>query len=272
MKELDASYNPARDLINQQLTALPAQSDAQIAGLKATQDQAFNDITSGARDRGIGFSGIPLGEQAKYTASTFLPAVANVQATQNTNKNTLLSALNSIGMDQQKTALGLQQQQVQNDLAQRAADAQARAAAASNAALGSLFSSQPPASSAPSLPAGMGFKNGSTGAKGFNFNWGSKPVSAATYAKVNNISIGDLLYSMAQSGDSTAAAAYKDIVNNKGNITPNLMNRYSSIFWGELPAATKAPAAKAAASRPVATVKNAYTPVNLFNNPLALKR
>lgn len=147
MTQLDASYNPSRQLINQQISALPSQSDAQIAGLKATQADSFNQIQQGAQDRGLGFSGIPLADQAKYTASTFLPAVAQVQQSQNQNQNTLLGALNNLGIDQTKTANGIQAQQVQNDIAQQQADAAARAAAASSNALGGLFDSgaQPPA-------------------------------------------------------------------------------------------------------------------------------
>jgi len=143
VSSLDAAYAPSRQLIQQQVDALPAAADAQIQGLQGQQSQAFNDITNGARDRGIGFSGIPLSEQAKYTAGTFLPAVANVRASQNSQKTSLLDALNNIGIDQQKTALGVQQQQEQQDFqreqADRAAQAARDAAAASASQLGSLF-------------------------------------------------------------------------------------------------------------------------------------
>src|SRR5688572_31281615 len=79
LQEIDAGYNPQRQSIQTRLDALPAQADAEIAGLKATQEQAFGDILGGARDRGMGFSGVPLAEQSRYTASQFLPAVARVR-------------------------------------------------------------------------------------------------------------------------------------------------------------------------------------------------
>lgn len=116
LQQLDASYNPARQAINDRIGQLQGQADSQIAGLNAQKDATFNDITNGARDKGIGFSGIPLGEQAKYTATDFLPAVAKVRQSQNDTRNSLTDAINNLGIDQRKTAFGIQQGQQANDL------------------------------------------------------------------------------------------------------------------------------------------------------------
>lgn len=75
---------------------------------------------------------------------------------------------------------------------------------------------------------------------GFNFtNAAGQPVSAATFAAANGVSIGDLLYRMGQSGDKYAAGVYNEVAQqskqNPGyNVLndPQAKNAYSAIFWG----------------------------------------
>lgn len=148
IKELDAGYNPSRDIINQQIKALPQQAESEIGGLKATQAQSFDNILAGARQRGLGFSGIPLQEQAQYTSSQFLPAVARVKQAQNESKTSLLSALADLGRQQRESASSIFQKELDRDeqirqfnaqlQAQR--DAEARAAAASRSSGGGGYS------------------------------------------------------------------------------------------------------------------------------------
>jgi hypothetical protein len=134
LQQLDASYNPARQAINDRIGQLQGQADSQISGLNAQKDSAFNDITNGARDRGMGFSGIPLAEQAKYTATDFLPAVAKVRQSQNDARSSLTDAINNLGIDQRKTAFGIQQGQQQMDFQREQQAAAERAAAAARQA------------------------------------------------------------------------------------------------------------------------------------------
>lgn len=115
LKELDASYNPQRQSIQERIAALPAQAEAEIEGLKGQQTQAFDSILSGARSRGLGFSGIPLGEQATYTSSQFLPAVARVRQSQNEGQRSLTDALNNINLDQNKYAQSIRQAEIDRD-------------------------------------------------------------------------------------------------------------------------------------------------------------
>lgn len=214
MQELDAGYNPSRDLINQQISALPSQSEAQIAGLKAQEDQSYNDITDQARARGMGFSGIPLGDQAKYNATTFLPAVANVYSSQNQNKNSLLGALASLQEDQVKTANSIEGQQQQNDIAQQQADAAARAAGVANGSIGGLLSGGggAAASTAPGKAAVQQRKDG-----GFNFqDSGGKAISAARYSQLTGVPIRTLLQTMANAGDAGAKQALGLVGNDYG--------------------------------------------------------
>lgn len=128
IRELDAGYNPGRQLINERLAALPEQAEAEISGLNATKANAFDDITAGARQRGLGFAGIPLAEQAKYTASSFLPAVARVRQSQNDVRTSLLDSLNNANLDQRKTAMSIYQAELDRD-ERRAAEERAAAAA-----------------------------------------------------------------------------------------------------------------------------------------------
>ncbi len=138
LQELDAGYNPSRTLINQRLDALPGQADAEIAGLQGQQTQAFNDITAGARDKGLGFSGIPLSEQARYTAGSFLPAVAKVRQSQNDVKSSLLGSLNDTNLDQRKTGMGIYQAELDRD-ERRAAEERAAALERQRAAASAPF-------------------------------------------------------------------------------------------------------------------------------------
>lgn len=97
LAEVTAKSDPQRQIVLGQISSLPTQQAADEAGLEAKKTQAFDDILGGARRRGLGFSGIPLGEQAKYTATDYAPALANMKAGYNTRKSTLESALADIG-------------------------------------------------------------------------------------------------------------------------------------------------------------------------------
>lgn len=79
--ELGASVNPQKALIDQSIEANTNAGAAQEAGLGAQRDTAFKQIDQGAQNRGMYFSGQAPDEQYKYTASTYLPALANLQAT-----------------------------------------------------------------------------------------------------------------------------------------------------------------------------------------------
>lgn len=141
IQELDAAYNPSRQAINDRINGLQGAESADLAGLEAQKNQSFDDITNGARSRGIGFSGIPLQEQAKYTASSFLPAVAKVKQQYVANRGSLVDALNQMNMDQHKTAMGLRETQMDRDWRAAEAEKERAAARASAAASNADWSS-----------------------------------------------------------------------------------------------------------------------------------
>lgn len=148
IQELDAGYAPSRKLINERIAAIPASADAEVAGLQAQLGQANEQILGQARDRGLGFAGIPIAEQAKYAATSFAPAVARVRQSANDQKTSLFDALNNTNLEQRKYATSIQQnefnldeQKRQFEAAQQAArEAEARARAASGGGGGGGFS------------------------------------------------------------------------------------------------------------------------------------
>ena len=79
LKELSPTFKPQVESLQQRANLIPGQIKSEEQGLQAKQEQAFGDILGGARRRGLGFSGIPLGEQAKYTSTEFLPALARLR-------------------------------------------------------------------------------------------------------------------------------------------------------------------------------------------------
>jgi hypothetical protein len=137
--EIDPVYRSQVSTIRSQQKALPGQIRAEEAGLQAKQTQAFGDILGGARQRGLGFSGIPLGEQAKYTATEYLPALARLRQSGKEQATSLEQAILGIRERQQGAALGQRQyeqqrydafQSEQRQIAeQRRREAAARAAA-----------------------------------------------------------------------------------------------------------------------------------------------
>lgn len=69
---------------------------------------------------------------------------------------------------------------------------------------------------------------------GFTFSDASgHPISAATFASQNGVSMGDLLYRMGQSGDNYAAQVYNQLkASPQFANSPQTKSAYSSLFWG----------------------------------------
>lgn len=140
LSSLQSVYQPQIDSVNAQQAALPSQYDAQAQGLAAQQQQSFGDILNSARARGTGvaFGGIPLSEQAQYTAGTYLPALANLKTAQTQQQQSLADSINKINEDKFNTANNLYQFGVTSDQNQQQIDETARQDAASNAAANSF--------------------------------------------------------------------------------------------------------------------------------------
>lgn len=271
LRELDAGYNPQRQAINDRISQLQPQADAQVAGLKQEQTNAFGDITNGARDKGMGFSGIPIAEQAKYTGSTFLPAVAKVQQSVNDARSSLFDNLNNINLDQRKTAYGIQNDQLTREQAAAQAAAALKASQAQSASYGNLFSGAGGATAPAAKSAAASYSQRASD-KGYNFtDHNGKAISAAQYAQLTGTSLRSLLASMAQSGDNGAKLALNYVGDDFGVNAAKLgnnqqaINVVNSILGG-------INQYRPAAAKPAASGFKAPTTFGGLVNPLALRR
>lgn len=111
--ELNPTYQPQVDSLRQRQSAIPGQIEAEEKGLAAKQETAFGDILSGARRRGLGFSGIPLAEQAKYTSTEYLPALARLRQSGNEQKQSLEDAI--LGIYERRNTMANQLRQGELD-------------------------------------------------------------------------------------------------------------------------------------------------------------
>lgn len=247
ISELNTTYQPQIGAIESRKASIPGQLLAEEQGLDAKKDMAFDSILSGARSRGTGvaFGGIPLAEQARYTASEYAPAVARLKQTGREQVMSLEDALNQIYEKRNTFAYQIKQNEDGLDESRRQFDqnmafqreqeaARLREAARANAAsnfmptLGSLAAKDAPAA-APK--GGYGFKNGKDGSAGFYFtNANGQAVSAATYAALTGTNIITLLQKMAGAGDKGAQAAYAGL---KGpGVTQQYKQQNNAFFWG----------------------------------------
>lgn len=133
LNDIISQYTAAQAPENAQIDTSINNNDAsgagQVAGLNAAKDQAYGGITQDAVNRGGYFSGFTPDQEAKYTGATYLPALAKLQTTIASTRNTLLGQKATLASQANTAALSTQQQQ-QKELdaynqAQEAAAAQA---------------------------------------------------------------------------------------------------------------------------------------------------
>lgn len=101
---LAGQYQPQTDLVNSQIADLPRQEQAVQDSLDQAKVNAFKDITSSANSKGVLFSGVPIDQQATYTGTKYLPAVAQNKTAFLNSKNTLLGQINSLQSARQRQA------------------------------------------------------------------------------------------------------------------------------------------------------------------------
>lgn len=202
---------------------MPGQFDAQNQGLVAQAQQANQDILSAAQQRGLGFSGIPIGEQAKYNATTFMPAVAKLKSDQLAAQDSLSGQLNQINLAQNTQAQSIlsaqqaadqQQKQFEEQLAAQREQAAAALKAQQTAA--GAYSLGGSSGGGGSAPSGNPFAGAPAMAKrangGFNFtDSNGQAISAARYAALTGTPIRNLLQTMANQGDTGALAGLQFI-------------------------------------------------------------
>lgn len=227
---LNSVYQPQIGLVRQQQADLPRQAQAQTDALTAKKDQAFNDILGGARRRGLGFSGIPLADQAKYTATDYLPALANLQTASNNQATSLEQAILQLQQQQNSQAQNIYQSEQDRAAQLKAAN---DAAAAQNAAYGGLFSG------GSQQPTAAGARIQQRADKGFNFqDSNGRAISAAQYSQLKGIPFRTLLEQMAKEGDQGAKQALGYVGNDYGYNAPKVGTNaqvaklLNNLLWG----------------------------------------
>jgi hypothetical protein len=100
-------YDPQTSQVNTEIAQLAPQQAAQQSALDQAKVNAFQDINSQANSKGLLFSGFTPGQQAVYTGTKYLPAVANLQTSFNNTKNTLLDKINQINAQRATQAQGI---------------------------------------------------------------------------------------------------------------------------------------------------------------------
>lgn len=119
ISELNSVYDPQIKNIQARQALIPGQIADEEKGLEAKKTASFEEILGGARRRGIGFSGIPLAEQAKYTATDFLPALARLRQTGREQAMSLEDAILGLRRDQRTQGQSIFDANRNYDLANR---------------------------------------------------------------------------------------------------------------------------------------------------------
>lgn len=122
--QIASEYDPQIAQVNTQIGDLGRQQDAQMSALDQAKVNAFRDITNTANAKGMLFSGFTPDQQATYTGTKYLPAVANLQTSFNNTKNQLTGQINTLNANRNKEALGLvsASQKAYNDYIQQQND------------------------------------------------------------------------------------------------------------------------------------------------------
>lgn len=232
IKEMDSGYAPSRKGVQNQLAALPSQHQAQLKGLNAQLDQANEGILNQARQRGVGDWGIPIDQQTKYAATTFAPAVAQLQGQQLSQKSSLLEALNGLNREERQNAMSVRQTELDREQQQRQFEqqlaAQRRAAAAASASAGPSvgdYLSATMGGSASNRSGGGPKMMQKKGGNGFAFTDAhGNPISAASYSRLAGIPFRTLLQRMANAGDVGAGVGL-DLIGNDYGVNMDKLNR-----------------------------------------------
>lgn len=248
LAELGSTYNPQIASVRQRQAMVPQEVDADIKAAEGAKSMAYDDILGGARRRGMGFSGIPLGEQAQYASNVFAPQVLKAKSAGRERALNLEDAI--LGIQERRNTLAQQMRAGEVDHAEKqrqfneslAYERQKLAANERQAALDrqSMSYSRPTVTptQAPAAQQQLGwFQKKPTG--GFAFaDQGGKSISAAKWAQLNNKDVRDVLYQMGEAGDRYSQQLYNQLAADKffgrgdGNYDRRIMQTYSPIFWG----------------------------------------
>jgi len=104
---LGTTYDPQVQALQAQNPQIDQQLTTTLSSLDQAKVNAFRDITNSANSKGMLFSGFSPDQQATYTGTKYLPAVANARTSAQNAKNTLLDRINTINTNRQNQARGI---------------------------------------------------------------------------------------------------------------------------------------------------------------------
>ena len=186
--QLESVYAPQRAVLQQQAPLIEQQAAAQRASLEQARQNAFRDITTAAGSRGMLFSGFTPAEQATYTGTKYLPALAGVEQTAAQRRLSLEQQLGQTKITQQTQAQNILQKQIEEE--NRAREAELKRQTDLQAARISAGKS----GRAATEKAWGKVKAGEGAGGGFSYQSpGGLPVSAATWAYNNNVPLSQVL-------------------------------------------------------------------------------
>jgi hypothetical protein len=208
--ELNPTFQAQTQSLQQQQQLIPQEIASQESALNAQKDVAYEDIVSGARRRGLGFSGIPLGEQAKYAATQYAPALAGLRQQGQQKAMSLQDAI--LAINERRDTLGQQIYQTEQDRSFQANEAEKNRQASLASARASAINPIPFSSPNQSTQS----QNGSAVPRAVQKSPGNfafydaqnRPITAAQYAQATQTDIRDVLYDLGQGGDQQAAKFY----------------------------------------------------------------
>lgn len=222
--DLGNNYTGSANIINTRLNAIPGEIDAGIAATDAKLNVANENILNSARRRGTGIAlgGIPVGEQAKYAATDYAPAIANLRATGAQKELSLQESLQQLDRERRSQSQSIYDNELSRDFQERQFQEGVRqfneqqAAAARAAAVGSGGYSfgGGEVSTRPSLDDYQGEPSVKVNGSSYAFyDQNGKGIGAIQYAAQTGYGVRKLLSEMASKGDKNAAIALKYVGN-----------------------------------------------------------
>lgn len=214
--QITAAQAPEQATIDSNISANDQSGNAQVAGLNQAQTNAFGQINQNASDKGLYFSGYTPQSEATYTGSTYLPALAKLQNTIATTRNTLLGQKADLQTQANIQALTTQQgeqkdldsynQELQSESAAAALQKQEEQAAAAQA--------QITANNTASNNAAEKGNRTTNSVGGYEFTDAKgNPINASAYAALNNTSVANVLSGSKDAGDAKFINDYNSVQN-----------------------------------------------------------
>ncbi len=118
LDQILAGYQPAyagqKNVYNQMMTQNKANAEQKKQGLFAQQKEAFSGIEQTAANKGMLFSGFSPDQQARYTSTKFLPAMAGLEQETMAGNNRLALALAGLDTEARNKAESELSRQKQN--------------------------------------------------------------------------------------------------------------------------------------------------------------